>query len=216
VLGPDHPYYAAKASAIRQALTDAGQSADGDVKVLVRRAQKKIPDALAVIEQTFADAAKKISEDAIAAERECADSVVDAVARHGLANLQMALVSEREWVSAEKHYESTYGSQGHAAGTYASAYARLRVEVCTFNGVPARMEPVPDQNAYAVLVHGDLLIAKLLRYAPEPSLRDLVRWCWKHGVNPRVYWFWLPAGYEDRVGLDYFGGDRSTKTLTTP
>jgi len=42
---------------------------------------------------------------------------------------------------------------------------------------------------------------------PGPTLREQVRLCWKRGVNPRVYSPFLPHGYEQSVGLDYFGGE---------
>lgn len=35
---------------------------------------------------------------------------------------------------------------------------------------------------------------------------EVVRLCWKREVNPRVMYPFLPHGFEERHGLDYFGG----------
>lgn len=35
---------------------------------------------------------------------------------------------------------------------------------------------------------------------------ELVRLCWSKGLNPRVYFPYLPHGFEERHGLDFFGG----------
>lgn len=37
------------------------------------------------------------------------------------------------------------------------------------------------------------------------ELVETVRKCWARGVNPRVYFPFLPHGYEAQHGLDYFG-----------
>lgn len=49
----------------------------------------------------------------------------------------------------------------------------------------------------------DVEVARRLKV----EVREWVRLCWKRGVNPRVYNPFLPHGYEERVGLDYFGND---------
>ena len=44
---------------------------------------------------------------------------------------------------------------------------------------------------------------------PVQSFKDQIKSCWKRGVNPRVYNPFLPAGLEEKLGLDYFGGEKA-------
>jgi hypothetical protein len=47
----------------------------------------------------------------------------------------------------------------------------------------------------------------ILDSKPEPGLRDIVQFCWRSGANPRVYFPFLPHGFEEENGLDFFGND---------
>jgi len=48
---------------------------------------------------------------------------------------------------------------------------------------------------------------EVLKRKQGQTVREFVRRCWAKGVNPRVYYPGLRPGYEEQVGLDYFGHD---------
>ncbi len=123
--------------------------------------------------------------------------------------------------------ESAYHTQGFGAGKYAQMAAEMRADTARVAGIPvevleeAREYPgstrVTDSYGRSanktyrvnrVVVHVmEELDFKILKFSPRPSVRESVRLCWARGVNPRVYNPWLPFGYEEKVGLDYFGRD---------
>lgn len=47
---------------------------------------------------------------------------------------------------------------------------------------------------------------EILKRKSPSTLVEQVRLCWKRGCNPRVFNPYLPHGFEERHGLDYFGG----------
>lgn len=118
---------------------------------------------------------------------------------------------EREW---RRIADTDYNSQTNRHA-YAKGSALMLLDVAELAGVKGRVEeysaPVSERyvsTGWRVLVEVaedlDLLI---LAKMPGPPLREQVRRCWARGVNPRVYNPFLPHGYEERVGLDYFGGE---------
>ena len=48
---------------------------------------------------------------------------------------------------------------------------------------------------------------EILRRRPGAPLRDIVKYLWQHGTNPRVYYPFLPYEFEAAVGLDHFGNE---------
>ena len=64
-----------------------------------------------------------------------------------------------------------------------------------------------DSATYGVLIDTTPIGWEILKRKPAVPLRETVRLCWKRGVNPRVSMPFLPHGYEESVGLDYFGGE---------
>lgn len=117
--------------------------------------------------------------------------------------------------------DGTYNSQGFGASKYAKGVAenwadqarRYDVPVCIWRKPPRigkgyRGESFEYGGAWCVFVAVvEPLDLEILKRKPEMSLREWVRAQWKRGVNPRVYNPWLPVGYEEKVGLDYFGGE---------
>lgn len=112
---------------------------------------------------------------------------------------------------------NTYRSQGYSAesyarglieinqATFALAYPGLKFEIKElrwgFNKEP---------YGWALMVHvEEELDAEVVRRSGSKTpIDELVRLCWKHGRNPRVYMPFLPHGFEERNGLDYFGNRR--------
>lgn len=115
---------------------------------------------------------------------------------------------------------SSYSSQGFGANKYAAnsleVYADrarmsdLEVEIRSEVYIKARGGHTCTGNVmkYTVWVKTTPLGLEILDYKPDLPLREWVRLCWKRGVNPRVYSPFLPTGYEESGGLDYFGGER--------
>jgi hypothetical protein len=48
----------------------------------------------------------------------------------------------------------------------------------------------------------------LLSRRPGFSVKNYLKACWGVGVNPRVFNPMLPHGLEEKLGLDYFGGEK--------
>lgn len=123
--------------------------------------------------------------------------------------------SKTTWTLYDTVYGSTYHTQGFGAMRYAMGTAEAKADHVRHYGFEVR---ITETNKYSgsygivyadleVWVNADSITVKALKLKPGPSLRETVRMCWKRGVNPRVYNPFLPQGYEEREGLDYFGGE---------
>lgn len=116
-------------------------------------------------------------------------------------------------------WKGDYNSQGFGAGRYAQAKAKSYVDDAEQYGVRAEVrrvdwdEPIKTRyetitlKSYQVWVYTTETGAEILRRKPMIPMREWVRKCWARGVNPRVYLPFLPHGYEEEAGLDFFGGD---------
>jgi hypothetical protein len=118
-------------------------------------------------------------------------------------------------------WESTYSSQGFGSYNYARKRAEMVLAEVEYSGIPAKIEEKTkyydrtgapffskgSHTVFKIYVQADKLNREILRYKPSLSIKDVVRMCWKKGVNPRVYYPFLPHGYEEKVGIDYFGND---------
>jgi len=115
-----------------------------------------------------------------------------------------------------EHWASTWSTQGWGAEAYARGAAEGDADKARYYDVPVEVVRVSEPFTtgrgahvkYQVKCAVSELGAEVLKRRSGPSLREWVRLCWKRGVNPRVYSPFLPAGYEERVGLDYFGGEK--------
>ena len=102
-------------------------------------------------------------------------------------------------------YAGSYSGQGYAAEKYAQHALEMEADKARHYGLEVEVD-ASEYNVYTFL--RDPEVDKvILRLAPGPSLKEVVRRCWKRGVNPRVYMHSLPQGYENMAGLDYFGGE---------
>jgi len=109
-----------------------------------------------------------------------------------------------------------YSSQGFGAPAYAANAAQMHADKLLFYGIPSHIQKIPrgrdqwgiEQGDFWVWAQADGRTCEVIRRKSSLPLREWVKSCWKRGVNPRVYQPFLPTGYEESVGLDYFGNDR--------
>lgn len=110
-----------------------------------------------------------------------------------------------EPIKVDWFYAGSYSSSGPrysrgAAELALAGYRRVAPEI--------RLEIVDSAAGWDLVawVASEADVA-LLKRLPGFSFREQVRWCWANGMQPRVFNPFLPHGYEEREGLDYFGHD---------
>lgn len=106
-----------------------------------------------------------------------------------------------EWV-----YAGAYSNQT-ASKKYALASARGYLDQAELYGLEGHVE-VTDSGGIDVFVNCDADTWEVVKAKPGVSLKEWVRLCWKRGVNPRVFNPYLPHGFEEKNGLDFFGGSK--------
>ncbi len=115
----------------------------------------------------------------------------------------------------------SYHTQGLGAGRYEKGSAEMLADKARLCDVPVDVVQVcawtPDmhtafpkghesQGQWTVFVAVESEAdVEIVRRRPGLSLVEQVRLCWKRGVNPRVYNPYLPHGFEEKHGLDFFG-----------
>lgn len=107
------------------------------------------------------------------------------------------------WSVYESIYKGAYRSQGFGAEKYLQQSAELAAMTPAAYGIPFKFED--NGGSRNVLVNLDEVHCEVLQRKPGPSLAEIVRTCWARGVNPRVYYPFLPHDFEERNGFDYFG-----------
>jgi len=125
--------------------------------------------------------------------------------------------SGEDWTKWSVSWSSTYSSQGYGSIRYAQNAAEMKADHARFHNLEVEVRKAnarPAQGRYGIAsadfevwVKASPLDLEVLNRKPGPDLREQVRLAWKRGVNPRVYNPYLPHGYEEKVGLDYFGND---------
>lgn len=111
------------------------------------------------------------------------------------------------WVRYGIVWSSTYRSQGYGMAKYTEMAAELEADEARMYGIPVELRKGDE----GVSIYADLeseLAVEILKRKPHLPAKEWVRRCWARGVNPRVYNPYLPVGFEERVGLDYFGGEK--------
>lgn len=128
--------------------------------------------------------------------------------------IEQAKADPSQWQVFQHVSISDYASQGLGASRYARVRAELHLEfVQSF--LPAYIEPVkplpeiahlyssPNQTiGYEVRVLGDEVDVFIARSKPV-ALKWFVQNCWKKGANVRVYYPFLPHGYEEENRIYY-------------
>lgn len=103
-------------------------------------------------------------------------------------------------------YAGAYMSQGWSQRKYQYGDAENVALRITHYGFRAEVrEPEGPDGQYEVWANITEDGWSLLDRRPGLSLRDWVASCWRRGLNPRVLNPFLPAGIEEKLGVDYFG-----------
>ena len=183
-------------------------------KFSLGRAEKDLGDVYTAEYERY-DARAKEAYDEWKAERDRLDGVLDDLA------FDLNPQEGKEWTLYKRVSSATFQSQGFGAIRYAEGAAKMHADDARNYDLPVKIEqkdhkPVKSfgggSTAHAdfmVFVKAEALDLELLKRTPALSLREQVRLCWKRGVNPRVFNPFLPHGFEDQQGLDYFGNDLS-------
>lgn len=101
-------------------------------------------------------------------------------------------------------YTYSYSSQGYGAASYARRNAESKADKARANDVEVEIRK--SEEGFEVWVKTTEIGLKLLDYKPEIDLIEQVRLIYKRGGNPRVFFPFLPYGFEEQNGLDYHGG----------
>lgn len=96
-----------------------------------------------------------------------------------------------------------FGTQGNPDG-YAKGFAEVMAEEVRRAGVAPTVETT--EYGYRVTVPLDHVRVEALKHRRGLGTRDILKMCWKNGINPRVL-MPFPHGLEEKMGLDYFGND---------
>jgi len=114
------------------------------------------------------------------------------------------------WATVRWIYGEAYRSQGYGAEKYTRHAAQQVVDDLEHLGLSGEIIPTQDGGFDVVALLEDAeLDVEIFRFAPNISLDEWVRRCWKAQCNPRVYSPFLPHGYEEKNGLDFFGGRKA-------
>lgn len=94
-----------------------------------------------------------------------------------------------------------YSSQGWGANTYAKNSAETYCDIANHYGIETKIEHTDmkgtDWISYTVMVFVESeLDVSILKHKKGPSLKEVVSNCYKRGVNPRVYYPFLPYNFE--------------------
>jgi len=128
------------------------------------------------------------------------------------------LIPGEEFILWQVVRGNTYYTQGFGVNKYTKDEAEQLRDRAVFHGVEAEVrqgEYHPARGVHGVSYNDwevwvkvdsnlDLRILSKKRHIP---LREVVRRSWARGCNPRVAMPFLPHGYEEEQGLDFFGND---------
>ena len=172
-----------------------------------QKAEAALPN-FAELKKPFEDKVKTIVDEHHAKEKVLKDRLFD-IARQIEFTPDMKVSDKTQWVKWRSSWVSSYNSQGFGANKYAKGacenYAQKAIHYGFETEVRHNKEGIESYDCY---VGATQLALDILEEKPEIPLREWVKSQWKRGVNPRVLCPFLPAGYEDEEGLDYFGGER--------
>ena len=107
----------------------------------------------------------------------------------------------------EDYVMGLYSSQGWGADRYCKNDAEGKAEQARLSGLDAQVRF--EEGEYCIYANTDGAGWDFAMRKPVQSFKDQIKSCWKRGVNPRVYNPFLPAGLEEKLGLDYFGGEKA-------
>lgn len=151
------------------------------------------------------------------AERETLKKRLDELAEQIEIMDDMKLADKALWTLYGSRSTGDYSTQGFGAETYARGAAKNLLADIEVHGIECeiredRREPntccgwsMPSVT-FQVYAACDEMVCEIVRRKPGISLVEWVRRSWAMGCNPRVSQPFLPVGFEEKHGLDYFGG----------
>jgi len=163
--------------------------------------EKEMPEAYAAIADKLIDEIQGLQASYLDLKKGSAEKL------NTLADsIEVEASSER--LKFEEVWETTYSSQG-SPRLYAKHKAQEISDHLEFCGVRSEVNTVEKAGRTASFVVYARCAAEdfeVLRHKTPLPLKEQIRRCWKSGANPRVYLPFLPYGYEEANGLDFYGG----------
>ncbi len=109
---------------------------------------------------------------------------------------------------------SSYSTQGMGADKYARGMAQLQHKILLSLGMGGDLEDIlrgddKGQQRFVgvnVIAHTDEIGVEALQHKTTSfSFREQIKFLWSVGCNPRVFYPFLPHGFEESNGFDAFG-----------
>lgn len=200
--------------ALRQIQAD--YKADLEQRYKEQYPRRKFDAGKVAAEPWFADVRKdwEAKHSGVHAEREA--YVTRAGGRLRELAVETVMPISDDMILVTKTRGANYSSQGYGANRYAKNSAMFEADKAEHNGLTAEVRTLDTAardrwgiayDTYGVFANTNEAGLALLEFMEQPPLREQVRLSWKRGTNPRVYMPFLPHGYEEKEGLDFFGGD---------
>jgi len=119
------------------------------------------------------------------------------------------LSGSQDWTLFETHSFWAFSTQP-CKESYAKGAAKVTMLGLQKDGATVKVDFVTDR--YEVFIQGDETDVAILRYRPGLTSKEWVKACWGAQINPRVLNPYIPYGFEEKNGLDYFGGEITKAT----
>lgn len=134
------------------------------------------------------------------AEKDAADRQLTALAQY------VSVEPGPDWVLYRTTRIGDYSSQT-SSETYARAMAELYAAKVRAYRIEVRIDTLPKDACFQIWARASSLMLEVLRRKETGGLDfpEMVRLSWERGANPRVFWPFLPQGFEAAHGFDCFG-----------
>jgi hypothetical protein len=141
-------------------------------------------------------------------------AIKDAEARLIALAETLPLPESDEWVLLGSCSGSEYHTQGFGANSYAKASASLILPKAEYYGLTVELRESQRERGeyyangqYDVYARTTELGREILDRKPEPPFRDVAKRLLQQSRNLRVYYPFLPHGWEEANGLDFWGNE---------
>lgn len=160
--------------------------------------------------------------DARAVREKTLEAKLDELAERFEITPDLIIADKAAWTKYDTRTSGDYSTQEFGACKYARESAQNIADHVIACGVPAesRVEKKPsipgsrfnggwtiECNQCDVYAACSPEVCEIVRRKPGLTLKEWIRRQWARGINPRVLNPYLPAGLENKLGLDYFGGE---------
>ena len=142
------------------------------------------------------------------------DQMLDDVAQ----DVPVATTTEY-WSLVETVSDDTYRSQGWGKAKYAKTDAELTAAKYKMLGILTELVRVSGEERFGsfgtytvgaewqVWAPADSVMIELIRRKDGLEIKDFLKLCWSRASNPRVINSFLPNGLEEKLGVNYHGGN---------